>query len=115
MASIISAGTTDATSLNVSSDKTGILQLASNNATVAVTIDASQNVGIGTASPSYKLDVSGTGRIGNGVAQGDPNSTNVLANTHTILSGTGGNYLAFGQYGSNNSYAQWIQSAYPPL
>jgi hypothetical protein len=45
MASIISAGTTDATSLNVSSDKTGILQLASNNAVTAVTIDASQLAG----------------------------------------------------------------------
>jgi hypothetical protein len=49
MASIISAGTTDSTSLNVSGDKTGILQLASNNAVTAVTIDASQNVGIGTS------------------------------------------------------------------
>jgi len=55
MASIISAGTTDATSLNISGDKTGILQLASNNAVTAVTIDASQNVGIGTTSPENKL------------------------------------------------------------
>jgi hypothetical protein len=55
MASIISAGTTDSTSLNVSGDKTGILQLASNNAVTAVTIDASQNVGIGTTSPENKL------------------------------------------------------------
>ena len=58
MASIISAGTTDATSLNVSSDKTGILQLASNNAVTAITIDTLQNVGIGTTSLSYKLEVS---------------------------------------------------------
>jgi hypothetical protein len=43
MASIISAGTTDSTSLNISGDKTGILQLASNNAVTAVTIDTSQN------------------------------------------------------------------------
>ena len=57
MASIISAGTTDATSLNVSSDKTGILQLASNNAVTAVTIDTSQRVGIGTTSPSTKLHI----------------------------------------------------------
>jgi hypothetical protein len=59
MASIISAGTTDSTSLNISGDKTGILQLASNNAVTAVTIDASQNVGIGTASPSSKFHVAG--------------------------------------------------------
>jgi hypothetical protein len=61
MASIISAGTTDATSLNVSSDKTGILQLASNNAVTAVTIDASQRVGIGTTSPTstYRTSIKG--------------------------------------------------------
>ena len=68
MASIISAGTTDSTSLNVSGDKTGILQLASNNAVTAVTIDASQNVGIGTASPAAKLELgSGTLLLPNNV------------------------------------------------
>jgi hypothetical protein len=57
MASIISAGTTDSTSLNISGDKTGILQLASNNSTVAVTVDASQNVGIGTTAPQQRLGI----------------------------------------------------------
>jgi hypothetical protein len=47
MASIVSAGTTSATALNMSADTTGILQLASNNGTVAVTINTSQNVGFG--------------------------------------------------------------------
>jgi hypothetical protein len=42
--------------LKSSSDGTGILALQTNG-TTAVTVDASQNVGIGTASPSYKLDV----------------------------------------------------------
>jgi len=57
MASIISAGTTSGTSLNLSADTSGVLQLATNGTTTAITIDTSQNVGIGTASPSYKLDV----------------------------------------------------------
>jgi len=61
MASIVSAGTTSATALNMSADTTGILQLATNNGTTAVTIDTSQNVGIGTASPIAKLDVRGSG------------------------------------------------------
>ena len=64
MASIISAGTTSGTSLNLSGDTSGVLQLASNGSTTAVTIDASQNVGIGTASPATKLQVAGTTRIG---------------------------------------------------
>ena len=44
MASIISAGTTSGTSLNLSGDTSGVLQLASNGSTTAVTIDTSQNV-----------------------------------------------------------------------
>jgi hypothetical protein len=51
MASIISAGTTSGTSLNLSADTSGVLQLATNGTTTAVTIDTSQNVGIGTSSP----------------------------------------------------------------
>jgi hypothetical protein len=38
-------------------DTSGQLQLATNGSTTAVTIDTSQNVGIGTASPSSKLTV----------------------------------------------------------
>ena len=60
MASIISAGTTSGTSLNLSGDTSGVLQLASNGSTTAVTIDTSQNVGIGTASPAAKLQAVGT-------------------------------------------------------
>lgn len=49
MASIISAGTTSATALNMSADTSGVLQLASNNGTVALAIDTSQRVNVGTA------------------------------------------------------------------
>jgi hypothetical protein len=80
MASIISAGTTDSTSLNISSDRSGILQLASNNAVTAVTIDASQNVGIGTTSPADKLDVT---RVSSS------NSTGGLSLTNSDASGYG--------------------------
>jgi hypothetical protein len=40
-------------------DTSGQLQLATNGSTTAVTIDTSQNVGIGTTSPGVKLDVNG--------------------------------------------------------
>jgi hypothetical protein len=39
-------------------DTSGVLQLATNGSTTAVTVDTSQNVGIGTASPGAKLEVS---------------------------------------------------------
>jgi hypothetical protein len=38
-------------------DNSGSLQLATNNGTTAMTIDTSQNVGIGTTSPEGKLDI----------------------------------------------------------
>jgi len=64
MASTISAGTTAGTALNMTGDTSGQLQLQTNGTTPAVTIDASQNVGIGTNSPAVPLDVSTTtGRI----------------------------------------------------
>lgn len=57
MASIISAGTTSATALNMSADTSGVLQLASNNGTVALTVSTSQFVGIGITSPAFQLSV----------------------------------------------------------
>lgn len=63
MASIVSAGTTSGTSLNLSADTSGVLQLATNGTTTAVTIDTSQNVGIGTGSPASRLSVTGSANI----------------------------------------------------
>ena len=60
MASIISAGTTSGTALNMAGDTSGVLQLATNGSTTAMTISTAQNVGIGTSSPTEKLHVSGT-------------------------------------------------------
>jgi hypothetical protein len=50
MASILNA--TTSSGLVTSADNSGSLQLATNNGTTAVTIDTSQNVGIGTSSPT---------------------------------------------------------------
>jgi hypothetical protein len=53
MASIINATTTNG--VVASGDNSGVLQLATNNGTTAVTINTSQNVGVGTTSPTNKL------------------------------------------------------------
>ena len=59
--SVISAGTTSTTAYVVTPDTTGefVVKTGASNVT-AITVDASQNVGIGTSSPSYNLDVSTT-------------------------------------------------------
>ena len=57
MPSIISATTTSG--LVNTADNSGSLQLATNSGTTALTIDTSQNVGVGTASPACKLEVTG--------------------------------------------------------
>jgi hypothetical protein len=57
MPSIINATTTNGVA--VTGDNSGALALQTNNGTTAVTIDTSQNVGIGTSSPAQKLQVSG--------------------------------------------------------
>lgn len=61
MASIINA--TTSTGLVSSADNSGSLQLATNNGTTAVTIDTSQNVGIGTTSPTVPLSVLSSGQV----------------------------------------------------
>ena len=74
--------------------------------------DTNNRLGIGTASPSYKLDVAGVARLGNGVTAIAPSATDIASTSHTILSTTGGNGLFFGQYPVGQSYAQWIQSSF---
>jgi len=58
MASSINASTSGAGGVITTADNTGILNIQTAS-TTAVTIDASQNVGIGTSSPTSKLDVRG--------------------------------------------------------
>jgi hypothetical protein len=60
--SILSAGTSNTTSLVYTGDTTGAMVFQTNGTTEAMRITAAQNVGIGTGSPSQKLHVAaGTG------------------------------------------------------
>jgi hypothetical protein len=110
MASIISAGTTSSTALNMSADTSGVLQLASNNGTIAVTVDTSQNVGIGTASPATKLDV-----IYTPTASGGANNNTLLsgfslngASTTQPISAFRFTSTYFVGIGGNNYANQWV-------
>jgi hypothetical protein len=73
-------------------DTSGVLQLATNGSTTAVTVDASQRVGIGTTSPSEKLSVAGAITA---TGQFSPyNGATVLGyigNDNSISGGTGTN------------------------
>jgi hypothetical protein len=55
MSTIINATTTNG--VVIQPDNSGSLVLQTNSGTTALTIDTSQNVGIGTTSPAYKIDV----------------------------------------------------------
>ena len=99
MASVISTKTSEGGGIAVTGDTSGIMQLASNNGTTAVTIDASQNVGIGTASPAVKLDVNGGGSFTGNIVSIAPSTTGIhigkdAANTINcgvdIVAGTNG-------------------------
>jgi hypothetical protein len=56
-------------------DTSGVLQLATNGSTTAVTVDASQNVGIGTTSPLSKLDIIVNTADGNGITVKNNNNS----------------------------------------
>ena len=86
MPSIIRA--TTSSGLQIAPDNSGSLQLQTNGTTTAVTIDTSQNVGIGTTSPTYKFQVSNT----NGDTQVgvyDLSSSSSAARLDIRTSGTG--------------------------
>jgi hypothetical protein len=119
MSSIIRATTTSG--LQVAPDNSGSLQLQTNGTTTAVTIDTSQNVGIGTASPTEKLTVLGKAKISS--ANPDLFAITLDATTGTnavamYFNNTGGNaYLGLDNStgsrigGSAYSFNIWHESA----
>jgi hypothetical protein len=105
MASTISAGTTTTTALVYSADTSGVLQLQTNGTTTAVTIDTNQNVGIGTSSPTEKLNVfttaTGTTAGSNVVSRFSSNGNGYDANItmgDNVNSSTRIGYLSGNQY-----------------
>ena len=109
MASIISASTTSGTALNMSADTTGVLQLATGaTPTTAVTVDTSQNVGIGTASPTSKLQVNGAAEIDGKLTVSPAANTTVLdienpGNRSWYLDTSGNNLTWYSNYDSHTN------------
>ena len=85
MASIINA--TTSSGVAVSGDTSGVLQLATNGGTTAVTIDTAQKVGIGTTTPTQKLQVNGTGRFYTGAVS----TVGAVASSALLIDGAGTN------------------------
>ena len=84
MASTISAGTTTTTALVYSADTSGVLQLQTNGTTTAVTIDTSQNVGIGvTPSAGWGSNAKVVDFVGDGT---------VFAQTNASIISLGNNF-----------------------
>jgi len=100
MASTISAGTTTTTALSYSADTSGVLQLQTNGGTTALTLDTSQNVGVGVT-PSAKLDASGVVR-----SQGYSAPASG-AGIEMFYSGSQGNLISY-----NRTGAAYLQQNY---
>jgi hypothetical protein len=103
MASIISTKTSGGGGIAVTGDTSGVLELQSNNGTTAVTIDASQNVGIGTATPAVKFHVNGNANTNSGIFLQNQNTNIGVFSTEATWLGTGSsNNLVVSSYGSNS-------------
>ena len=108
MASSIDASTSGAGGLISTADNTGILNIKTAG-TTAVTVDASQNVGIGTTSPSVKLDI-----YTNSASTSYQNIRNTLATSLYGVDGSGGGYAYLSSIsgGNGNMYVGTAASAY---
>ena len=100
MASTISAGTTSGTAIAIAGDTSGALALQTNNGTTAVTIDASQNVGIGLSTMTAKFVVAGTAAYGSGSQATYPGTIQINESGNYTLQSTGGLEFKASVYGS---------------
>jgi hypothetical protein len=103
MASTINASTSSG--LVNTADTSGVLQLQTAS-TTAVTIDASQNVGVGTASPSTKLNVQQSSAADANIRLNNTNAGAYAASVNVdALNLSGSRYNSF--YSTNNGTYQW--------
>jgi hypothetical protein len=100
MAVTLNASNSGTGGLSVTSDATGNLAFQTAG-TTAVTVDTSQNVGIGTTSPAYRVDIQGT------TATQRISSTTGTNAAYQLFSNTGQNFYV----GLDNSAGNQLLSA----
>ena len=104
MANVINATSTGNGGLVSTGDDSGILNIQTNE-TTAITVDTSQNVGIGTSSPTNKLHVVGTAKIeGSTLDLNDAGTFTISQNTTSsalVLRTAASSYMRFDTNGSN--------------
>jgi len=108
--SSISSGTTSTTGYVVSSDTTGNLVLKTGASdTTAVTINTSQNVGIGTTSPAYKLQVVGSvaSTGGSSISVFGKTNSDSISNTLYMQNSDGSKAANF-QLGTSGILQTWV-------
>ena len=106
MASIINAALSGG--LVTSADTSGVLQLQTASIT-AVTVNASQNVGIGTTSPAYKLQVVGSvaSTGGSSISVFGKTNSDSISNTLYIQNSDGSKAANF-QLGTSGILQTWV-------
>jgi hypothetical protein len=114
MSSIIRATTTNG--LQVAPDNSGSLQLQTNGTTTAVTIDTSQNVGIGTTTMNGKLNSTpkSTFNAGNtNWAEAAYSASGVFGGGYSLIDGTAGYLLNAQDSGATFSIRQGTVGSSP--
>jgi hypothetical protein len=108
MSSIISAGTTTGTALSLTSDTSGELQIQTNNgATTAMTLTTGGNVGIGTGSPSVRLDVNESNPVRGIVSRIRNNATSSFTGAQLLFTQNTVADWTIGQPANTNAFAFW--------
>jgi len=98
-------GTNGVTTPNVLTSSSGVALTLQSGGTTAITVDTSQNVGIGTTSPAYKLQVSNTSAYGQFALQGNSANGGII-NFYDSASVVTSRILGFGSTsGSPDNYA----------
>jgi len=103
MSNIITAGNATNNGTSISSDTSGVLELKTGSTpTTAIAVDASQNVGIGTSSPSSILNVKSASPIFRLETTGTVSSGGVAYNS--VRDSTGSDVFINGYAGLANCY-----------